>query len=366
MAEIRCPHCGEVFQVDETEYAQIVRQVRDAEFQRELAERGRLAERERASAVEAAVAQARQEAQRAAAEKDAQLAELRAQVERGEDAVALARAAAERELAQALAERDQTIAEKDRALLEAAAARDRALTDSAAQSERELAERDRKIAALEEQLKARESTFAAEKALAVSEATGEQGLRIAELEGQVRAAALEREQVEASLRQQLVEQATYKDQTIRDREDEIERLRNQRSRLTTKLIGESLEQHCEMEFNRWRPTAFRNAEFHKDNEVVEGSKGDYVYREKDEDGVEVVSIMFEMKSEEESSAAGEPPQERRLLQEARPGPQEQGVRVRGARLAARARERALQLPASWTSPTSTRRCTSSARSSSSP
>ena len=78
MAEIRCPHCGEVFQVDETEYAQIVRQVRDAEFQRELAERGRLAERERASAVEAAVAQARQEAQRAAAEKDAQLAELRA------------------------------------------------------------------------------------------------------------------------------------------------------------------------------------------------------------------------------------------------------------------------------------------------
>ncbi|WP_317416062.1 DUF2130 domain-containing protein [Thermophilibacter provencensis] len=303
MAEIRCPHCGEVFQVDETEYAQIVRQVRDAEFQRELAERGRLAERERASAVEAAVAQARQEAQRAAAEKDAQLAELRAQVERGEDAVALARAAAERELAQALAERDQTIAEKDRALLEAAAARDRALTDSAVQSERELAERDRKIAALEEQLKARESTFAAEKALAVSEATGEQGLRIAELEGQVRAAALEREQVEASLRQQLVEQATYKDQTIRDREDEIERLRNQRSRLTTKLIGESLEQHCEMEFNRWRPTAFRNAEFHKDNEVVEGSKGDYVYREKDEDGVEVVSIMFEMKSEEESSAA---------------------------------------------------------------
>lgn len=303
MAEIRCPHCGEVFQVDETEYAQIVRQVHDAEFQRELAERGRLAERERASAVEAAVAQARQEAQRAAAEKDAQLAELRAQVERGEDAVALARAAAERELAQALAERDQTIAEKDRALLEAAAARDRALTDSAAQSERELAERDRKIVALEEQLKARESTFAAEKALAVSEATGEQGLRIAELEGQVRAAALEREQVEASLRQQLVEQATYKDQTIRDREDEIERLRNQRSRLTTKLIGESLEQHCEMEFNRWRPTAFRNAEFHKDNEVVEGSKGDYVYREKDEDGVEVVSIMFEMKSEEESSAA---------------------------------------------------------------
>ncbi len=117
------------------------------------------------------------------------------------------------------------------------------------------------------------------------------------------AARLEREQVEASLRQQLTEQAAHKDQTIRDREDEIERLRNQRSRLTTKLIGETLEQHCEMEFNRWRATGFRNAEFHKDNEVVDGSKGDYVFRETDPDGVEVVSIMFEMKSEEDGSAA---------------------------------------------------------------
>ena len=84
---------------------------------------------------------------------------------------------------------------------------------------------------------------------------------------------------------------------------EIERLRNQRSRLTTKLIGETLEQHCETEFNRWRPTAFRNAEFHKDNDVVGGSKGDYVFREVDEDGVEVVSIMFEMKNEDDASAA---------------------------------------------------------------
>ena len=98
-----------------------------------------------------------------------------------------------------------------------------------------------------------------------------------------------------------MEQANHKDQTIRDREDEIERLRNQRARLTTKLIGETLEQHCEMEFNRWRSLGFRDAEFHKDNEVVGGSKGDYVFRETGPDGVEVVSIMFEMKSEEDAS-----------------------------------------------------------------
>ncbi|MBM6816602.1 DUF2130 domain-containing protein [Olsenella uli] len=376
MAEIRCPHCGEVFQVDETEYAQIVRQVRDAEFTRELRAREQMAERERASAVEAAVAQARQEArelasrereelqaqlaaarqgaERASAEKDAQLAELRAQVERGEDAVALARAAAERALAQAISERDQKIAEQQRALLEASAAQERALSEAATKGASELAERDRRVAALEAQLKAREQSFSTEKALAVSEATdaqekriaelegdlraarleqerrvseleaqikaresafvtekalavtkatGEQGERLAALEGDLRAAKLEREQVEASLRQQMAEQERFKDQTIRDREDEIERLRNQRARLSTKLIGESLEQHCEMEFNRWRSLGFRGAEFHKDNEVVGGSKGDYVFREVDDEGVEVVSIMFEMKNEDDASAA---------------------------------------------------------------
>ena len=376
MAEIRCPHCGEVFQVDETEYAQIVRQVRDAEFTRELRAREQMAERERASAVEAAAAQARQEARElaarereelqgrlaeelagardASAKKDEELVRLRAEIEKGADAVALARAAVERELTQAIAERDQKIAEQERALLEASAAQERALSEAATKGASELAERDRRVAEHEAQLKARESAFATEKALAVSDATdaqekriaelegdlraarleqerrvseleaqikaresafvtekalavtqatGEQGERLAALEGDLRAAKLEREQVEASLRQQMAEQERFKDQTIRDREDEIERLRNQRARLSTKLIGETLEQHCEMEFNRWRSLGFRGAEFHKDNEVVGGSKGDYVFREVDDEGVEVVSIMFEMKNEDDASAA---------------------------------------------------------------
>ena len=267
MAEIRCPHCGEVFQVDETEYAQIVRQVRDAEFTRELKAREHMAERERASAVEAAVARARQEALADAAQKDAEIARLKARVKEGDDALALERAQAEKGLAE------------------------------------RLSERERQIAQLEAELKAREEYFATEKALAVSEATGEQGQRIVALEGDLRAAKLEREQVEASLKRQMAEQASFKDQTIRDREDEIERLRNQRARLSTKLIGETLEQHCEMEFNRWRSLGFRGAEFHKDNDVVGGSKGDYVFREVDEDNVEIVSIMFEMKNEDDASAA---------------------------------------------------------------
>ena len=129
----------------------------------------------------------------------------------------------------------------------------------------------------------------------------EQGQQIVALKGELTAAKLERDQVEASLKQTMAEQLGYKDQAIREKDDEIERMRSQRSRLSVKLIGESLEQHCEMQFNQMRMVAFPNAEFHKDNEVIGGSKGDYVFREKDESGAEVVSIMFDMKSEDENS-----------------------------------------------------------------
>lgn len=283
MAEIRCPHCGEAFTVDETEYAQIVKQVRDAEFERDIAERVELVRQGQASAVEAAVAQANVRAQqqlsnaRASlqgklAEKDALIAKLRSEVEQGKSAVDVARLSAQREADAKLAARD-----------------------------RDLAQSRQRIAELEAQAKAAQQAFASEKALAVREATSEQGEKIVALKGQVTAAQLERDQVEAQLRQEMTEKLGYKDQAIRDKEDEIERLRNQRTRLSVKLIGETLEQHCEMEFNRVRMMAFPKAEFHKDNDVVDGTKGDYVFRELDDSGVEVVSIMFDMKNEDDNS-----------------------------------------------------------------
>ena len=283
MAEIRCPHCGEAFTVDETEYAQIVKQVRDAEFERDIAERVELVRQGQASAVEAAVAQANVRAQqqlsnaRASlqgqlAEKDALIARLRSEVEQGKGAVDVARLSAQREA-------DAQLQQKDH----------------------ELAQSRQRIAELEAQAKAAQQAFASEKALAVREATSEQGEKIVALEGQVTAAQLERDQVEAQLKQEMTEKLGYKDQAIRDKEDEIERLRNQRTRLSVKLIGETLEQHCEMEFNRVRMMAFPKAEFHKDNDVVDGTKGDYVFRELDDSGVEVVSIMFDMKNEDDNS-----------------------------------------------------------------
>lgn len=283
MAEIRCPHCGEAFTVDETEYAQIVKQVRDAEFEKDIAERVELVRQGQASAVEAAVAQANVRAQqqlsnaRASlqgqlAEKDALIAKLRSEVEQGKSAVDVARLSVQREADAKLAARD-----------------------------RDLAQSRQRIVELEAQARAASQAFASEKALAVREATSEQGEKIVALKGQVTAAQLERDQVEAQLRQEMAEKLGYKDQTIRDKEDEIDRLRNQRSRLSVKLIGETLEQHCEMEFNRVRMMAFPKAEFHKDNDVVDGTKGDYVFRELDDSGVEVVSIMFDMKNEDDNS-----------------------------------------------------------------
>ena len=276
MNEIRCPHCGKVFQVDESGYTQLLKQVRDAEFERDMAERERLLDAAHRSAVQAAETRVRAEGERALAERDGKIAQLQAQLERKDDAVSLARATAEREATERAAKQAQELQGR-------------------------LAEREAKIAALEQQLASQNATAKAEQALAVTTATAEVERHVVELEGQVRQAQSERAQAEATMNARLAEQAAFKDQQLREKQDEIDRLRDQRVRLTTKLIGESLEQHCEMEFNRWRATAFQNVEFHKDNEVIGGSKGDYVYREVDENGVEVLSIMFEMKTEEETT-----------------------------------------------------------------
>ena len=327
MAQIKCPHCGKAFTVDESEYASIVKQVRDAEFERDIEERVRLVEKNQGSAVAAAEARAREAAQaeladvrskaasdlmsaqvkaasdladaRSAAQaesarKDALIAGLKAQLEGAKSSVESARATAESAAAQKLADAEAALARTEAASASALAA---AKSSAAA----EIAERDRRIAELEAAAKSREEAFDAQRALAVTQAVSEQGQQIVALKGELTAAKLERDQVEASLKQTMAEQLGYKDQAIREKDDEIERMRSQRSRLSVKLIGESLEQHCEMQFNQMRMVAFPNAEFHKDNEVIGGSKGDYVFREKDESGAEVVSIMFDMKSEDENS-----------------------------------------------------------------
>ena len=219
MNEIKCPHCGKAFKVDEAGYADILKQVRDSEFEQQLHERLELAEKDKLNAVELAKNKVGNEMQKAAAAKDAEIQDLKAKL-------------GTNEVVQKLA-----------------------ITEAVSAVEKE-----------RDELK--------------------NGLRQAELEKQ--------------LSEKLLKDK-YETQ-IKDRDDAIERLRDMKARLSTKMVGETLEQHCETEFNRIRSTAFPRAYFEKDNDASTGSKGDYIFRDLDEAGTEIVSIMFEMKNESDTTA----------------------------------------------------------------
>ena len=219
MHEIICPHCGKAFKIDEAGYADILKQVRDSEFDQQLHERLELAEQDKRNAVELAQIKVASELQKAATAKDAEIQGLKAKL----DAI---------EVAQKLA-----------------------ITEAVSAVEKE---RD-------------------------------------ELKGGLERAELEKQLAEKSLKDK------YETQ-IKDRDDAIERLRDMKARLSTKMVGETLELHCETEFNRIRATAFPRAYFEKDNDARTGSKGDYIFRDSDEAGTEIVSIMFEMKNESDRTA----------------------------------------------------------------
>ena len=277
MNEIKCPQCGTVFQVDEAGYAAIARQVRDGEFAKEVKRQEQLLQAERDRAVELARASAAREADAALAERDAKIAELTAAIDR---------AKAEGEAAAQVAE-----AERERALAEAAAERDAEIADLKA-----------RIAADEQARAAREQAFAAEKELAVAQAIAAAERERDALAAQIDVKEAQAQQAAAALKEQMAVELRAKDDVIAFKDGEIERLRDMKVRLSTKMVGESLEQHCADEFNKIRATAFPRAYFEKDNDVVEGTKGDFVFRECSEDGTEFISIMFEMKNENDETA----------------------------------------------------------------
>ncbi len=219
MNEIICPHCKKAFKIDEAGYAEILKQVRDSEFEQQLHERLELAEKEKQNAVELAKEKVGSEMQKTTAAKDAEIQELKAK------------------------------------------------------------------------LVARET----EEKLAITEAVSVVEKERDELKNGLKQADLEKELVEKSLKDK------YETQ-IKDRDDAIDRLKDMKARLSTKMVGETLEQHCETEFNRIRAAAFPKAYFEKDNDATTGSKGDYIFRDLDEAGTEIVSIMFEMKNESDTTA----------------------------------------------------------------
>lgn len=270
MNEIKCPHCGEMFTIDEAGFAAILKQVRDAEFDKEVRRHEQLMASEKQQAVQLAVAEALAKAQGDAAQKEARIAELEARLQAEQR---------ERESQQRLAH-----AERERALADAATAK------------------DARIVELEQRVEAQGRAFEAEKKLAVEQARSALERERDALAAQVALKDAEKSRCESALKEQLAIELKAKDDIIAYKDGEIERYKDMKARLSTKMVGESLEQHCETEFNKIRAAAFPRAYFEKDNDASEGSKGDFIFRECDEEGNEIVSIMFEMKNESDDSS----------------------------------------------------------------
>lgn len=358
MNQITCPKCGTVINLDESDYEGIVRQVRDDQFAHEVEERAASLRREHEQALELARSQAKAELDRvmaaqkaelqeALARSSAELQEVKArsaselQEARAANAVALqqaqsagaaqlAKEQSERaaELMRVRAEADARIAELS-AKLESAVEERESAVRVAAQRERMVAQQDAadQKEELREQLAARDAQIASLKAqldagatqrdLAVTQAVTEARTTFeeerAKLARDLDAARFElshEQEVRAAEKQQIetahaleIEQARKSAQDlIRYKDEEIERLRDMKARLSTKMVGETLEQHCETQFNQLRATAFPHAYFEKDTDASDGTKGDFIFRECDEAGNEIVSIMFEMKNENDTTA----------------------------------------------------------------
>ena len=292
MHEIICPHCSKAFKIDEAGYADILKQVRDGDFEKQLHERLELAEREKRDAIALAEANVTNALQKTAAAKDTEIQALKAQLDAGEVARKLAVTEA---LGTVSKERDQLAnelkAEQERARNSSQAAAQLAEAKLAHALQAEAAKKDAEIQALQAKLDASETA----RQLAVNEAVGVVARERDGLKNDLSLITVKNQLEEKAIKEQYALQ-------LRDRDGEIARLRDMKARLSTKMVGETLEQHCEIEFNRIRAAAFQRAHFEKDNDARTGSKGDYIFRDSDESGAEIVSIMFEMKNESDETA----------------------------------------------------------------
>jgi hypothetical protein len=249
MNEIICPHCKKTFKVDEAGFADILKQVRDHQFEAELQNRLILAEKDKESAVKLAEANLKNSLQAELSKKDKEIMQLKAN--------------SERKLSEQLAEKDTLLSE----------------------------------------MKAKLDNAEIVKKLSVTEAIQKIEKERDNLANDLRTKELEKQNLENSLKQQFSTELQNKEVIIKYKDDEIARVKDMKLKLSTKMLGETLEQHCETEFNKLRATAFQKAYFEKDNDSKSGSKGDFIYRETDEVGNEIISIMFEMKNEGEETAS---------------------------------------------------------------
>lgn len=258
MNEIICPHCKKPFKLDESGYAEIVQQVRNHEFEAELTRREQYLKKEKETAIQLTEERVKNTLTESLSQKERELSLLKAQ--------------------------------KAQELLQLTADKDKELSHLKSEKEAELFI-----------LKARLEAFESDKALAVAEALSKIQQERDRLENDLATAKalkeMELQNIEANYSLKMEEMAKVKDAELKAKDELIAKYMDMKAKLSTKLLGETLEQHCENEFNKIRMTAFPQAYFQKDNDASDGTKGDYVFRESDTEGNEIISIMFEMKNE---------------------------------------------------------------------
>lgn len=256
MNEIKCPKCGEKFSIDETQYASIVKQVKDKEFTKELKNREAQFEKEKKNLLQLTKLELEKEFNKELTNKDSEISELKSKIE----------------------SEQATFASK--------------LKELVAQKNKESCELKNKLA-----------TFNKDKDLEIANLMTDMSNKLASQENFILKLTNESELAEKEHKLQEQSLKEKYEAQLRFKDEEIERYKDFKTKLSTKMVGESLEQHCEIEFNKLRATGFQNAYFEKDNDAKSGSKGDYIYRDKDAEGGEFISIMFEMKNEMDTTSA---------------------------------------------------------------
>ncbi|MGO3596479.1 DUF2130 domain-containing protein [Enterococcus faecalis] len=284
MNEIKCPHCHKVFTVDESSYADILNQVRTKEFNEEIHEKLEQIKNQHSSELALVEEKTKNSFDKQLLQKEKELADLQAKLDSGEQDKKIAISSVEADMKEKLTEQEKKITELETKVKSIEKEKEFEAKQALADKEKELLELTAKMNALQTDNK-----------LKITEANSEKEKEIAELKSKLQLQEKEAELEKNSIKEKF-------DSEIKQKEETIAFYKDFKAKQSTKMVGESLEQHCEIEFNRLRMTAFQNAEFGKDNDAKTGSKGDYIYREHDENGTEIISIMFEMKNEGDETA----------------------------------------------------------------
>lgn len=279
MQEIRCPKCNEVFQVDDSGYSQIVQQVRDKEFEKEAARRAEELEKAKNSELKIIEMEYEKKLESALSEKSDDISDK------------------EKRITELEARLKSIESEKQLAVANAVRERENSFSEESRKAQKAISDKDIEIAELTAKLKQADN----ERAFAVDKANSENALALAKKDNEINElnSKLQNKDNEAELRCRAIEEKYAVE--LKNKDELIEQYKDFKARLSTKMVGETLEQHCLTQFNSLRMSAFPNAYFEKDNNAKSGSKGDFIFRES-EDGIEFISIMFEMKNEMDTTA----------------------------------------------------------------